>query len=218
MNFIWGKDKIPMSYQEQLIQHDYCDNCFSQFTCNNCSYYSFPCLNCELYGHICSLNCEPLPVYSGPRLKYPPGLPLPPVYIVNDNLVLDSLFDTADTVLDTDSEFDTEFDTDTNKCDHCLEYDLICMYECKNSCDNCLQNDLICNNDNDHIKKVLPKGKTYKQVFNEELNKNECCECGDKNNIVDWIYNDTDNIYELKNACENCLECGILLNEDNDNE
>ena len=198
-----------MSYQEeQIFQNEYCDN--------NCTCYGFPCLNCELYGHICSLNCEPLPVYSGPRLKYPPGLPLPPVYIVNDNLVLDSLFDTADTVLDTDSEFDTEFDTDTNKCDHCLEYDLICMYECKNSCDNCLQNDLICNNE--CIKKVLPKGKTYKQVFNEELNKNECYECGDKNNIVDWIYNDTNNIYELKNACENCLDCGALCNEDNANE
>jgi hypothetical protein len=191
-----------MSYQEeQIFQNEYCDNCFCNFTCNNCTHYSFPCLNCELYGHVCSLNCEPLPVYPGPR--YPPGLPIPPMYDQD-----------ADTVLDTDSEFDTVLDNESeNSCDHCLENDLVCYYE-QNSCDNCLQNDFICNND--HIKKVLPKGKTYKQVFNEEKNKNECLGCCEQNQIVDWIYNETNNIYELKNACENCLECGLLFNEDNE--
>jgi hypothetical protein len=37
--------------------------------------------------------------------------------------------------------------------------------------------------------------------------KNEYCGCGEENKNVDWIYNDTENIYEFKNACENCLEC-----------
>lgn len=139
-----------MSYQEQIIQHTYCDTCFSDFICENCSYYSFPCLNCEIYGHICSLNCESLPIYPGP--KYPPGLPIPPNYV------------------------------------------------------------------DETIKKVLPKEKTYKQVLNEEKNKGECCGCYEENKIVDWIYNDKEHIYELKNACLNCLECGILCNEDNINE
>lgn len=68
-----------MSFQQQqLIQHSYCDTCFSEFTCGNCTYYGYPCLNCDIHGHICSLNCEPLPKYPGPQ--FPPGLPKPPVY------------------------------------------------------------------------------------------------------------------------------------------
>lgn len=176
--------KVHMSYyQKQLIQHDYCDNCFSQFICSNCSYYSFPCLNCELYGHICSLNCEHLPAYLGPR--YPPGLPIPPIYVDVDH--------DADTVTDSDSECDTVLDT-----------------ECDTESDTESDTEF-----NLLIKKVLPKGKTYKQVFNEEKNKNECFGCCEQNEIVDWIYNETDNTFELKNACENCLECGNLMNEDN---
>jgi hypothetical protein len=61
----------------QLLQHSYCDNCFSEFICDNCSYYSFPCANCEIHGHICSTVCEPLPKYYP---KYPPGLEPPPKY------------------------------------------------------------------------------------------------------------------------------------------
>jgi hypothetical protein len=64
----------------QIIQHSYCDTCFSEFTCENCTCYGFPCMNCEIHGHICSLNCEPLPTYSSPVMKFPPGLPQPPVY------------------------------------------------------------------------------------------------------------------------------------------
>jgi hypothetical protein len=64
----------------QIIQHSYCDTCFSEFTCENCTCYGFPCMNCEIHGHICSLNCEPLPTYSPPVMKFPPGLPQPPVY------------------------------------------------------------------------------------------------------------------------------------------
>jgi hypothetical protein len=64
----------------QLIQHSHCDNCFFEFTCDICTRDGFPCLNCEAYGHICSFNCEPLPMYPGSKYP-PPGLCLPPPYV-----------------------------------------------------------------------------------------------------------------------------------------
>ena len=65
---------------EHTFQPQSCDNCFTEFTCDNCSCYGFPCLNCVAYGHVCSLTCEPLPKYTPPTPKYPPGLPRPPKY------------------------------------------------------------------------------------------------------------------------------------------
>ena len=61
---------------------------------------------------------------------------------------------------------------------------------------------------------ALPYGKTYKQAARAEKLKGVCTGCGEANETVDWIFSDDGGYYEVKNACEDCIDCGLLYNED----
>ena len=65
--------------------------------------------------------------------------------------------------------------------------------------------------------KILPYGLTFKQAFAAEKLKGVCYGCDDPNFSVDWVWNDENSYYELKNACDECFACGILNSEDHEN-
>lgn len=65
--------------------------------------------------------------------------------------------------------------------------------------------------------KVLPYGLTFHQAFAAEKLKGVCYGCDEPNFCVEWIWNDEKRYYELKNACDECLGCGLLCGEDCEN-
>lgn len=64
------------------------------------------------------------------------------------------------------------------------------------------------------INKVLPKGTTYRKVFKLEKLKGECFGCCEPNIEVSWVQNTEHDFFELKNACSECFDSGVLIGDD----
>jgi hypothetical protein len=65
--------------------------------------------------------------------------------------------------------------------------------------------------------KVLPYGLDKKQTYAAEKLKGVCYGCDEPNFNVEWIWSDEYRYYELKNACDECMACGLLCGEDCEN-